>query len=106
MQIDYVYKAKVIKVVDGDTLIVDIDLGCYTHITKRLRLDKVNAPEQKTAEGKAATAWVKDNLPKDIIVRTIKDKNDKYGRLLGVVYVGQVNFNDELVKAGRAVGYK
>jgi micrococcal nuclease len=112
MNVDYIYKAKVIRVIDGDTLLLDIDLGFHIRFVEKVRLDKVNAPEQKTEEGKAATEWVKNNLPENVVLKVTtykkskETKEDKYGRVLGVVFVGDVNFNSLLVENGHAKVYK
>ena len=88
----YIYKADLIRVVDGDTVDLVIDLGFDTLRKERFRLYGVDAPEMNTAEGKAAKAWLIGILGPygAIYVQTIqletKAKRDKYGRFLAVLY--------------------
>lgn len=93
----YLYRASVVRVVDGDTIDVDIDLGFYTWIKKqRIRLVGIDAPEPKgetKVEGLASTAFLTDLIDgKEIILRTYKgkdggDSRGKYGRWLGTVFI-------------------
>jgi micrococcal nuclease len=112
----YEYKAKVLKVVDGDTLDVEIDLGFHVYHELRLRLNHVDAPEMSTAAGKAAKAYVVSWMTTcpngtDVIVKTDRDKTEKYGRYLGVVLaagdfaVGLPSLNDALLASGNARPY-
>jgi endonuclease YncB( thermonuclease family) len=85
----------VIDVYDGDTVTVDLDLGF--HVWKRgekIRLAHIDAPElrgESQAEGKAAGDFLRDLvLNKNVIIQTIKspsgsDKQEKYGRYLGIM---------------------
>ena len=88
----YIYKAELIRVVDGDTVDLVIDLGFDTSRKERFRLYGVDAPEMNTKEGKEAKAWLEDAIrpPEPIYVQTIqletKAKRDKYGRFLAVLY--------------------
>jgi micrococcal nuclease len=88
----YIYKAELIRVVDGDTVDLIVDLGFDTSRKERFRLYGVDAPEMNTAEGKAAKAWLIGILGPygAIYVQTIqletKAKRDKYGRFLAVLY--------------------
>jgi micrococcal nuclease len=88
----YIYKAELIRVVDGDTVDLIIDLGFDTLRKERFRLYGIDAPELRTKEGKAAKAWLWDALQplEAIYVQTIqlstKAKRDKYGRFLAVLY--------------------
>lgn len=87
----YEYRAHVVNVVDGDTLHLDVDLGCDTHILMTVRLYEVNAPEHGTPEGDAATEYVRNwihnhgGLDGLVMLDTVKDHREKYGRYLGVV---------------------
>jgi micrococcal nuclease len=88
----YIYKAELIRVVDGDTVELMIDLGFDTSRKERFRLYGIDAPEMRTEDGKAAKKWLWDALqPLDAIyVQTIqlstKAKRDKYGRFLAVLF--------------------
>lgn len=109
----YHYKAFVTKVYDGDTITVDLDLGMRVHLLKkRVRLYGIDTPELRgvsaeiKAKGIAARDWLRDKiLNKEIVLRTLKDKKGKYGRLLGILYIDGVNLNDLLVEEGHAVVY-
>ena len=88
----YIYKAELVRVVDGDTVDLIIDLGFDTFRGERFRLYGIDAPEIRTAEGKAAKAWLMSVLQPlgFIYVQTLqhktKAKRDKYGRFLAVLY--------------------
>lgn len=106
----YEYKVeKVLKVIDGDTVDLLIDLGFSIFHKDRFRLDRIDTPEinsknpieKKFAdEAKAFLIdWI-DNQP-EITVKTIKD--DKYGRMLGNLYGKDGKcINDILVESGYA----
>lgn len=94
----YQYSAIIQKVVDGDTLSIDIDLGLSIWLhDEKIRLYGINTPEvygvkkgsPEWESGNRASAFVKTNLKEkdNIIVETVKDKKEKYGRYLGVVYI-------------------
>lgn len=97
MQFDpYIYKAKVLRVVDGDTLVVDIDLGLKVRLKDTIRLYGINTPEthgvSKTSAEYKAGMLSKERLiglveGKDVYLRTHFDKECKYGRLLADIYV-------------------
>ena len=86
------YRCKILRVVDGDTVDVDIDLGFGIWMHKeRIRLYGLDTPESRTRDleekkyGNAAKDYVKDNLPigSAQTLVTHKDKSGKYGRILG-----------------------
>jgi micrococcal nuclease len=105
----YQYKIKKItRVVDGDTVDVDIDLGFGITISHRIRLKGINAPETKTLDleeknkGIQARLWLEKELSKsgEWIIETTKE--DKYGRMLGTLYlVGEpVTVNEKMLNEG------
>lgn len=115
----YEYNAKVIRVIDGDTLDVDIDCGFNVHVRDRVRLLGINTPEisgpkakEEKTEGLAAKAFVEQwvaNNPR-IVLKSFDAKKlsqEKYGRWLAIVMPidGTVSLNDELVNTGHAVKY-
>jgi micrococcal nuclease len=115
---DYIRRAKIVRLVDGDTVDVDIDLGMAITTRQRLRLFGINTPEVRGPEkesGHAATQHLADLLVEfrhegewDIVVQTYKDKKGKYGRyladLIGVEEDGNpVNLNERMVADGHAV---
>jgi micrococcal nuclease len=115
---DYIRRAKIVRLVDGDTVDVDIDLGMAITTRQRLRLFGINTPEVRGPEkvaGHAATQHLADLLVEfkhegdwDIVVQTYKDKKGKFGRLLAVL-IGDdgdgnpVNLNERMVTDGHAV---
>ncbi len=106
------YQAKVLEVIDGDTIDVLIDLGFNVLHTLRLRLHGINTPETRTknkdekAKGLAAKTRLKEliegKLDRD---RTEKDEQEKFGRYLAVVFLDGVSVNQQLITEGHAVEY-
>ena len=113
----YEYRIKkVLKVVDGDTIDVDIDLGFNISYYQRVRLAGIDTPESRTTnkEEKVLGLEVKELLKKklkdakQIVIRTEKpDSSEKYGRVLGWLYLdgdGE-SVNTALIAGGYAWGY-
>ena len=108
----YHYRATVTSVYDGDTCTVDFDLGLYTWLkSQKLRLNRINAPEMRGEEKEAGTQS-RDFLrglilDKMIVVETIKDDTEKYGRYLAEIWLEQggqwLNVNDLMVARGFAL---
>jgi len=94
----YVYDAVVIRVVDGDTLVLDIDLGLRVWSRgQHVRLLGIDMPERATTLGILAKSQLSDLVyARNVLVRTRKDDGDKYGRLLGTIWVGETNVNKEM----------
>jgi len=108
----YIYNAKCIKVVDGDTIDAQIDLGFDTHKVIRIRLVGINAPESRTrdleekAKGLAAKQFVIDILKKHHNNFILHSQGvGKYGRCLGELFLGDVKLNDLLITEGHATAY-
>jgi micrococcal nuclease len=115
----YEYRCKIIKVVDGDTIDVDIDLGFGVWLNKqRIRLNNIDAPEVRTTDktekffGNLAKDRVKNLLPVGSyhVLRTTLDDNGqdatgKYGRILGEIVMGETTLNEMLVDEKLAVRY-
>ena len=87
------YKAKVVHVVDGDTLDLETDLGFRTGYLQRYRLYGVDTPEMNDPDPKAremavkAKAFVEASVGgKEVRIRTHMDRADKYGRWLAVIH--------------------
>lgn len=103
----YHYKAFVTSVYDGDTITVDIDLGMNIILkSKKVRLYGINAPEMRGDEkalGKITRDWLRQAIDgKAIIIQTIKDKTGKYGRLLGVIWLEEININELMINENLA----
>ena len=116
----YEYQCKIVRVVDGDTTDVDIDLGFGVWLKKqRVRFYGVDTPESRTSNkeekvyGLAAKHFVENYLPKGStqVLRTSKDGVGKYGRILGefVVFDGskdmETTLNKLLIDTHNAVAY-
>lgn len=104
----YEYTARLVKIVDGDTLDVLVDVGFDIHTRQRIRLLGINCPEHGTVGGTDATAyttaWIAEHGP-DLLIRTVKDRREKFGRLLATIVADSHVLNSDLVTAGHAVGY-
>ena len=116
----YEYKCKIIKVIDGDTADVDIDLGFGVWLKKqRIRFYGIDTPESRTRDleekeyGLTAKAFVQEYLPLESTqtLITVKDGVGKYGRILGQfkVYDSEkdawVILNDLMIEKHHAVKY-
>jgi len=107
----YHYKATLNRIIDGDTIDVNIDLGFSVKIKQRVRLYGINTPEVRTKDlnekkkGLEATEYLKKILPKEFIIETILNKRGKYGRVLGILWVKDVNINEKMVNEGYAKKY-
>ena len=113
----YEYRVKkVLRIVDGDTIDVDIDLGFSISYTQRVRLAGIDTPESRTRdleekalglESKKKLAEILSNA-KDIVIRTEKpDSTEKYGRILGWLFVdgAEQSVNHTLIASGYAWEY-
>lgn len=113
----YEYRVKkVLAVIDGDTIDVDIDLGFNVSYTQRVRLAGIDTPESRTKDlkEKALGLEVKDYLKKqlkDALTVTIKtekpDSSEKYGRILGWLYINEdtKSLNELMIEQGYAWTY-
>lgn len=101
----YRYRISVVRVIDGDTIEADIDLGFYARIRTNLRLYGIDCPEMNTPEGKAARQAVIDIVIDGGPLTADTIKADKYGnRWDAVVWLSDGrNLSLELVKSGHAV---
>ena len=116
----YQYNCKIVKVVDGDTADVDIDLGFDVWMKKqRIRFAGIDTPESRTRDlvekkyGLAAKAFVEAHLPVGSIrtLTTVKDERGKFGRILGKFKAyddytdAWVNLNQLMIIKHHAVEY-
>ena len=111
----YEYRCKVLKVVDGDTVDIDIDLGfgVWLH-NERVRVVGIDTPESRTRDkteklfGLAAKQRVKDYLPigkMSILVCKEYDSKGKFGRILGELWCFNTNVNEKMIEEHHAVRY-
>ena len=111
---------EIVKVLDGDTIDVLIDLGFDLYKKERVRIAGVDTPEKRTRDleekelGIHATNWMKDKLTEtikgdeELTIRTeLKGGVGKYGRLLGWLYIGDadVSLNEQMITEGYAWEY-
>lgn len=84
----FTYRARVEKVIDGDTLFVSFDFHLDVSINQKLRLRGIDCPELDTEEGRRAKRFVESRLKgrEFIIVKTYKDRADKFDRYLADVF--------------------
>ena len=110
------YVKKVTKVVDGDTIDVDIDLGFDISFSSRVRLAGIDTPESRTSDkmekalGIEAKTYLKNAIDsaKYVVIKTEKmDSSEKYGRILGWVYLdgSEKSINEQMILDGHAWGY-
>ena len=94
----YLYSAIVEKVVDGDTLLLRIDLGFDVWVNQRIRLRAIDCPEASTPEGQKAKSYVEDQLKdcKTAVIQTFK-RIDVYGRYVCDVFYLKGEADKELV---------
>ena len=116
----YTYKIKLDRVIDGDTIDANIDLGFDISVKKRIRFMGINTPESRTrdleekARGLAAKDRVKQLLEGCNTIQLTSHGVGKYGRCLGELFVDMVDgqekltlesINELLIKEGHAVEY-
>jgi endonuclease YncB( thermonuclease family) len=96
---DYLYtQVKLVRVIDGDTLVVDIDLGMdIWKLDQKVRVYGINCPELNTKIGKKVKAFVEQALADHRIVLLSKEW-DKYGRLLGEITAMKNDTSFDLAK--------
>ena len=113
----YIYRIRSVhKVVDGDTIDADIDLGFDISLTKRIRLAGVDTPESRTTDayekklGLEVKDWLKHRLEgaKDILIKTeLPDSTEKYGRIIGHLFINgeAISINNQMITEGYAWEY-
>lgn len=110
------YVKKVTKVVDGDTIDVDIDLGFDISFSSRVRLAGIDTPESRTTDkiekslGLESKEYLKKAIDasKTVVIKTEKmDSSEKYGRILGWVFLdgSEISINQKMINDGYAWGY-
>jgi len=114
----YEYSCKIVRVVDGDTVDIDIDLGFgIIYANQRIRLYGIDTPESRTRDpiekkfGKLAARFLAESLGETCVLRTRLDSKGKYGRILGefLVYDAktdrQMTVNEIMIRDHLAVAY-
>ena len=100
----YVYRAKLLRVIDGDTYELDVDLGMRVHTHQHIRLRDVNTPEKREAGWSEAVLFVTDAFQRArvILIQTFKD-TQTFNRYVADVWLDGVSLAEMLVAAGLAV---
>jgi len=113
----YIYRIKQItRVIDGDTIDADIDLGFDISLTKRIRLAGVDTPESRTTDanekkyGLQSKEWLKHKVEsaENILIKTeLPDSTEKYGRIIGHLFINdqENSLNDQMIVEGYAWTY-
>ena len=113
----YEYRCKILKVVDGDTVDVDIDLGFGVWLRdERVRIMGIDTPESRTRDkvekvfGLAAKKRLKELLKNGVVLKTQvnkdgEDMKGKFGRILGDFMVGDEMVTDIMIQEGHCVAY-
>ena len=110
----YEYYCEVTRIVDGDTLDVDIDLGFSTKLTKqRIRMLGIDTPESRTRDleekvrGLLSKQYLLDTCPIGSTIRLRSHGKGKFGRILGEIFTpeGEVSINKQMCDEGYAVEY-
>jgi len=99
------FEAKVIKVIDGDTIKVQTDFRDFTF---RIRFANTAAPEKKEAGGLESKSWLQEQIEGEEVEVIIDRKNrvGKWGRLIGTIMHKGININEETVRTGHATTWE
>jgi micrococcal nuclease len=103
----YKYNAQVLKVIDGDTVDLFIDLGFKVGFNTRIRLIGIDTPEKNFPYGKVVKDCLINLLEGNKIYLDVT-KKDKYGRYLGLVYLNEsdnLSVNELLINENMAKAY-
>ena len=109
----YEYSCGITRIVDGDTVDAEIDLGFDIIYKSRVRLYGIDTPESRTrdldekARGKLAAKFLSDAIlhADTLVIQTKLDKKGKFGRVLGVIVADGVDLNQALIDNHLAVAY-
>ncbi len=104
----FTYRATIVRVIDGDTVVADVDLGFDVTIRRTFRLHGIDAPELRgvtASDGQRAkshlTMLIESHSP--LTIKTFKDKTEKYGRyLVNLIGMGGVDINMRMIEDGQA----
>lgn len=104
------YSAKLVRIIDADTLELDVDLGFKIWHRMVVRLDGLDAPERKSVGHKSALDWLTIQVTGKgpLKIRTKKDKQEKFGRYLAEVFYSTdtPSINQQMIAVGYAVAYQ
>lgn len=100
-------EGRVSKVSDGDTVWVNVELENGVRVGERrekVRLAKIDAPEKKQPYGKESAEYL-SNRVFGKVVQIVYEKADRYGRILGTMFLGGKDVNLEMIATGNAWHY-
>ena len=115
-----IFRAKCLRVIDGDTVELLVDLGFHSHKVDRFRLSKIDAPELRgdnKEKGALAKTYLESlilNRPEEWPLKILVEKDhDSFGRWLGELFIWisddaiskEVSVNKQLVESGHAVWF-
>lgn len=102
----YRYRARLDRIVDGDSVYLTVDLGFRASMSLAIRLAGIDALERGTTEGRHASDWLL-YLIQDLPLTLVSEKGDKYGRWLGTIYTPDSpdSVNQRMIEAGHATPY-
>jgi micrococcal nuclease len=110
----YEYRAKVVRVIDGDTIDLRVELGFHISVEDRFRLYGIDTPELNSSdpEVRAKAVLAKNRLIEllpvglEVRIQTLKDKREKFGRYLAMVFINDTEYvNGILLSEGLAKVY-
>jgi micrococcal nuclease len=111
----YTYRVKLVRVIDGNTIDAEINLGFNVVMRQRIKLYGIathgihTKDNEERERGMAAKQRLTEILPKEFIVETILNKRGKVGRIMGILHIEEhderININDAMVEEGHAVRY-
>ena len=104
----YEYKGRLIRIIDGNTIEADIDLGFNVWTRQKIRLFGIastNLQSKNKPKIDEEKLLLKSSIPKDFVVQTILNKRSKIGRTMGVLYSimpdeTRININEYLLENG------
>ena len=112
---NFTYRFRILsyRIIDGDSIVADLDLGLGITTTENIRLADIDAPEIRTKDlyekeaGIKAKNWLIDNMDnaEQLVLETLQFNRGRYGRLIGYVIADGVNLNTRMLSEGLAVPY-
>lgn len=99
----YEYRAILDRVVDGDTVVLHVDLGWNVWLRhQHCRLAGIDAPERYTEDGKHAKTYLESIIGEDLVITTDVDKTGSFKRMLVTLFCAGQNINERMLASGNA----
>jgi endonuclease YncB( thermonuclease family) len=107
---EWTVPAHLVRIVDGDTIVCELDLGWNIHLTGTIRLLGINAPEMRTPEGVAARDFLATQVapgdPVVVVSTRLLGNTEKYGRCLASVRLASgADISTTMLSTGHAISY-